>query len=274
MKRDILKSAVIAAIHDDDRPVGQSLLWAIFGGKTPKDAEYGIGRLRPGEVDEWDVYLQWFHRRALALADGFLDEESEPESASSPIERVSSEPPARAVSPDAPFSRELRGSKTEQASDFAPLALGPIHSDKAPVRTVSPSGYALEPGVDKRRVMRSLVAVFVGEGLGEMKPVLTSEAPRIIAVVKGAIAAEMEGLAPEGRADGTIWAEKLWTCPPETRLGVRELAEAIGRPRSWVYRHTSPRGDLAPIPHGRLDGLLVFTAGAVRDWLRANEEAR
>ena len=49
MKREILKSAVIAAIHDDDRPVGQSLLWAIFGGKGPKDADHIVGRTRAGQ---------------------------------------------------------------------------------------------------------------------------------------------------------------------------------------------------------------------------------
>src|SRR5688500_12817982 len=35
------------------------------------------------------------------------------------------------------------------------------------------------------------------------------------------------------------WREKLWTCPEATRLGVVELAEAVGRPKSWVYRLTS-----------------------------------
>jgi hypothetical protein len=256
MKREILKSAVIAAIHDDDRPAGHTLLWAIYGGKGPKDADQIIGRRRPGEVEEWDVYVQWFHRRVLALADGFLDEESETESVSTPVEDASPELKAPSASLDARFSGEVRGSKSQPAPDLAPL------------------GGAAEPSIDGRRIMRSLVAVFVAEGSGEMRPVLTSEAPRVVAVVRGAIAAEVDGLAPEGQAGNTSWAERLWTCPPETRVGVRELAEAIGRPRSWVYRHASPRGDLAPIPHRRLDGLLVFTAGEVRDWLRANEEHR
>src|SRR5438445_7230594 len=120
--------------------------------------------------------------------------------------------------------------------------------------------------------MRSLVTVLAGEGPGKMKSILASEAPGVVAVVRSAIAAEMVGLAPQEQKAGTSWAEKLWTCPRETRLGVRELAEAIGRPRSWVYRHSAPRGDLSPIPHRRLDGLIVFTAGEVRDWLRKNEE--
>ncbi|MGQ0641208.1 MAG: hypothetical protein ACT4P6_10635 [Gemmatimonadaceae bacterium] len=37
------------------------------------------------------------------------------------------------------------------------------------------------------------------------------------------------------------WRERLWTCPPETRLGVAELAEALNRPKSWVHRHTSQK---------------------------------
>ena len=129
MKREILKSAVIAAIHDDDRPVRQSLLWAIFGGKGPKDADYNVGRLRPGEVDEWDVYLQWFHRRALALADGFLDEESETECASSSVENVSPDGKARAASPDAPFSGEPQSRGSQRVSDLPPLAPCLIHRD-------------------------------------------------------------------------------------------------------------------------------------------------
>jgi len=77
---------------------------------------------------------------------------------------------------------------------------------------------------------------------------------------------------PEHDAPAPPWSALLWTAPSETRLNVRELAEAVGRPRSWVYRHTAPKGDLAPIPHRRLDGLLVFVAGEVREWLGANEE--
>ncbi len=78
------------------------------------------------------------------------------------------------------------------------------------------------------------------------------------------------------------WREKLWTCPAETRIGTLEVAEALGRPRSWVYARTHhhvgkddqkrlrPQGEL--IPHRKLDGVLVFTAGEVRSWIRTREE--
>jgi len=56
---------------------------------------------------------------------------------------------------------------------------------------------------------------------------------------------------PVRLADPTpeTWRERLWRVPAETRLGVREFAEAMGRPKSWVYRRTSERSEKAPLPH-------------------------
>lgn len=78
------------------------------------------------------------------------------------------------------------------------------------------------------------------------------------------------------------WRERLWVVPGETRLGVPELAEALGRPRSWIYsrtcRHagTGPRRRERPaddlIPHRKLGGILVFIVGEVRAWIRQTEE--
>jgi hypothetical protein len=66
------------------------------------------------------------------------------------------------------------------------------------------------------------------------------------------------------------WRERLWTAPAETRVGVRELSEATGRPKSWVYRHTGPRAK-DRIPHRRIDGELVFVVGELRHWFREHE---
>jgi len=74
---------------------------------------------------------------------------------------------------------------------------------------------------------------------------------------------------PEPRA-GT-WRERLWTAPAETRLGVVEVAEAIGRPKSWVYRRTGESAAKARLPHRKLDGELVFTAGEIRHWVEQHE---
>ena len=68
------------------------------------------------------------------------------------------------------------------------------------------------------------------------------------------------------------WRERLWTCPPETRLGRVELLEALGRSPNWLYRHTGPKAKSARIPCRRLDGELVFVAGEVRAWLAEQEE--
>ncbi len=72
------------------------------------------------------------------------------------------------------------------------------------------------------------------------------------------------------------WRERLWTCPAETRLGVQELAEAVDRSRDWVYRAVDKRRakerGREPLPCARLDGVLVFQAGAVRRWLEHSEQ--
>lgn len=82
--------------------------------------------------------------------------------------------------------------------------------------------------------------------------------------------------APVALTEPQTWRERLWTCPLDTRLGVRELAEALDRSADWVYRATNAKRAAThgrdPLPCSRLDGVLVFTAGAVRAWLRASEE--
>lgn len=87
---------------------------------------------------------------------------------------------------------------------------------------------------------------------------LTSDAP-----------AEVTGHLPP---EPTTWRERLWTVPEETRIGVRELAQAVGRTPSWVYRHTSTKSGLPLLPHRKLDGELIFVVGEVRTWIRSHEE--
>ena len=73
------------------------------------------------------------------------------------------------------------------------------------------------------------------------------------------------------------WRERLWTAPAETRIGPAEVCEALGRPRSWLYRHTSKKsttgdGGYSRIPHRKLEGDLVFVVGELREWIRRNED--
>lgn len=68
-------------------------------------------------------------------------------------------------------------------------------------------------------------------------------------------------------AVSNTWREKLWTVPADTRLGVREVAEATGRSLDWVYKHTGAAGSGLRLPHRKLDGHLVFLAGELRAWL-------
>ena len=78
-------------------------------------------------------------------------------------------------------------------------------------------------------------------------------------------AAEMSGETP------LPWQVLLWTCDPEVRIGREELLEAVGRPASWLYRHTSTKAS-PRIPHRKLDGSLTFVVGEVRRWILDREE--
>lgn len=95
-------------------------------------------------------------------------------------------------------------------------------------------------------------------------------------LVAKAIEAAPEPATPEpGPGDGFTWRERLWLAPAETRIGVEELCEALGRPKSWVYRHTSEKAakaaDVAMLPFRRMDGSLVFIVGEIRAWVRDQE---
>jgi hypothetical protein len=76
---------------------------------------------------------------------------------------------------------------------------------------------------------------------------------------------------PIAEPEPVSWRERLWMVPSETRLGVAEAAEALGRPKSYVYAHTG-RAAEDPLPHRKLDGALLFTAGELRAWIRDHEE--
>ena len=99
-----------------------------------------------------------------------------------------------------------------------------------------------------------------------------AESLRRVADALDAIAAQPAATPPPVQPAVTTWRERLWTAPPETRLGVRELCEATGRPRSWVYRACRRNGASPPLPHRKLDGVLVFVAGEARTWVREHEE--
>jgi predicted DNA-binding transcriptional regulator AlpA len=84
------------------------------------------------------------------------------------------------------------------------------------------------------------------------------------------VSASDSGLLDAARQPSS-WRERLWQVLPDTRLGVAELLEALGRNRSWLYRHTGPKSVHARIPHRKLDGELVFVAGELREWILEHE---
>ena len=78
---------------------------------------------------------------------------------------------------------------------------------------------------------------------------------------------EPSALEPEPTVQPAPWRVLLWTVDPETRIGRAELLEAVGRPASWLYRHTGPKV-ADRIPHRKLDGELVFLVGEAGQRLR------
>ena len=101
---------------------------------------------------------------------------------------------------------------------------------------------------------------------------LASEVAEILASVAPESPQEREDVPvpPRSQPEAWRWRERVWTVPSETRLGVREAAEALGRPRSYVYARTAS-GAERPIPHRKMDGTLWFTAGELRHWIRETE---
>jgi hypothetical protein len=79
-------------------------------------------------------------------------------------------------------------------------------------------------------------------------------------------------IVPMEEASSAAWQERLWTANADTRMTLADVCEALSRPKSWGYRHTSPRSGLPRIPHRKLDGELVFVAGEVRVWVREHED--
>lgn len=68
------------------------------------------------------------------------------------------------------------------------------------------------------------------------------------------------------------WRERVWTCPAETRLRVPEVAEALDRSESYVYRRTMPRAEGQRLPVRRDDGGEVWiAAGDLREWIKRQE---
>ena len=71
------------------------------------------------------------------------------------------------------------------------------------------------------------------------------------------------------------WKEKLWTVPAQTRLGVAEISEALGKQPSAIHklraREKRDRAKGRPVDalpcRKAFDGTLTCTAGELRDWL-------
>ena len=114
--------------------------------------------------------------------------------------------------------------------------------------------------------------------LGELQTWL-SQAPPGTLVPADSLAQAIAASVPNIQGRSVVqqpmsWRERLWLVAPDTRLGVAELLEALGRTKSWLYRHTGPNSPGTRIPHRKLEGELVFVAGEICSWVRDNELVR
>ena len=79
---------------------------------------------------------------------------------------------------------------------------------------------------------------------------------------------ERPAVTPDESAQPPTAAERLWSCPPNTRYTVKELAAALHRPPSYIYSLTSAK----EIPFCKLDGQITFIVSEVRSWVLDREE--
>lgn len=90
------------------------------------------------------------------------------------------------------------------------------------------------------------------------------------------VAADVEEAGPEKLPVAThlelTWRERLWLVPGETRIGVEELAEALGRSKSWIYKRTQASAKDEMLPFRRLHGELCFRVGEIRTYLHQQED--
>src|SRR5688572_4934403 len=66
--------------------------------------------------------------------------------------------------------------------------------------------------------------------------------------------------APAQPQVAETWRTRLWSAPDDALLGVSEIAEALGRPKSAAYRLTGPGAGKARLPVRKLGGEVVIRA--------------
>lgn len=93
-----------------------------------------------------------------------------------------------------------------------------------------------------------------------------------VAMLRALVATTTPAIEPSASPAATReWRERLHDVPDGTLLSVAELAQALGRPRSSIYRWAGPSA-ADRIPSARVDGRLQFQAGDVRRWLNRRVE--
>lgn len=106
--------------------------------------------------------------------------------------------------------------------------------------------------------------------LEQAPPGTTVPATAMLELLRDADAETAPAIAPDPANAAPL---SIWTCDPELRFGVKELASAIGRSASWIYHRTQEGvADRDRLPHKRQDATLIFVAGEVRAYLLEHEQ--
>ena len=116
------------------------------------------------------------------------------------------------------------------------------------------------------------IGMGITDTLRQLPPGTLIPAAELAAMLGAEEDAAVSEPSPPAEPIELTWRERLWLVPAETRMATADVLEALGHSRTWLYKHMAEDRGPHRLPHRKLDGELVFTAGELRAWLRSAEE--
>jgi len=140
--------------------------------------------------------------------------------------------------------------------------------------------------LQERRAVAGLLAAGYSRGYAAARYGELAVNPAGVAAALDALARALSEPGPAAPAPPPAvhvtlpWSALLWRrdlVPDETLLTVEQAAEALGMPKSGIYRRTSRwrrehDESCTPLPHVRVEGQLRFRVGELRRWLAEREQ--